>query len=133
MAHAASLPRFSYTPDHAIPPGDTLREALDAIDMAQAELARRADLSVKHVNQIVLGLAPNQTGTLGGGCLGITYDIAGGFFGFSQSLIGVSPRPGQNFFSFGFSLSQGFFRLFGIEQALFKGLAALVQGLDKFG
>ena len=58
MAHAAGPDQFPYSPDYAIPPGETLRDTLEAIGMAQAELARRAGLSIKHVNQIVMGLAP---------------------------------------------------------------------------
>lgn len=45
-------------PDYAVAPGETLRQRLDELDMSQAELARRADLTAKHVNQIVQGAAP---------------------------------------------------------------------------
>jgi addiction module HigA family antidote len=38
------------------PPGDTLRETLAALDMSQAELARRTGISTKHINQITQGL-----------------------------------------------------------------------------
>ena len=44
--------------DYAIPPGETLRELLDEQGMTQRELARRADLSPKHVNQLLHGLVP---------------------------------------------------------------------------
>lgn len=47
-----------FAPDYATPPGESLRETLDALDMTQAELAERAHLSTKHVNQIIQGLAP---------------------------------------------------------------------------
>jgi HTH-type transcriptional regulator/antitoxin HigA len=47
--------RTAYESHYAIPPGDSLRETLEAIGMTQAEFARRADLSTKHVNQIVKG------------------------------------------------------------------------------
>jgi HTH-type transcriptional regulator / antitoxin HigA len=47
-----------YQPDYATPPGQTLRSALDALGMTQAELAARTGLSLKHVNQIVQGVAP---------------------------------------------------------------------------
>lgn len=46
-----------YRPDYAIPPGETVRSTLEALDMSQADLARRSGLSVKHVNQIVQGAA----------------------------------------------------------------------------
>jgi HTH-type transcriptional regulator/antitoxin HigA len=52
------LDRHPYTPDYAVPPGATLRETLEHIRMSQAEFARRADLSTKHVNQIIQGDAP---------------------------------------------------------------------------
>jgi plasmid maintenance system antidote protein VapI len=48
----------SYQPDYAIPPGATLRSTLTDQGMTQADLATRASLSVKHVNQIVQGVAP---------------------------------------------------------------------------
>lgn len=45
-------------PDYAPPPGETLRELLDEQGMTQAELARRAGLSPKHVNQLIQGVVP---------------------------------------------------------------------------
>jgi HTH-type transcriptional regulator / antitoxin HigA len=47
--------REASEPDYAVPPGETLRETLEAIGMSQADLARRADLSAKHINQIIQG------------------------------------------------------------------------------
>jgi HTH-type transcriptional regulator / antitoxin HigA len=44
-------------PDYAIPPGETLRDRLAALEMSQAELATRTGLSTKHVNQILQGVA----------------------------------------------------------------------------
>src|SRR5262249_9894633 len=44
-------------PDSVVPPGDTLRETLAALDMSQAELSLRTGLSTKHLNQIVQGVA----------------------------------------------------------------------------
>lgn len=52
-----------FVPDYAIPPGDSLREALDALGMSQAELARRTGISQKHINQILQGAAPISTDT----------------------------------------------------------------------
>ena len=49
---------FEYSPDYAVPPGETLLDVLDERGMTQAELARRTDLSAKHINQIVKGHAP---------------------------------------------------------------------------
>jgi addiction module HigA family antidote len=53
----ATRNRYPYTPDYAFPPGETLAEVLADRGMSQAELARRAGLSAKHVNQVVLGAA----------------------------------------------------------------------------
>jgi len=44
--------------DYAVPPGETLRELLDEKGISQRELARRADLSPKHVNKLLQGLVP---------------------------------------------------------------------------
>ena len=41
----------------AVPPGDVLAEWLDENDMTQTELAARLGRSVKHVNQVVNGVA----------------------------------------------------------------------------
>lgn len=49
---------YPYQPDHAVPPGETLLEILEARGMKQAELATRTGLSPKHINQIIKGLAP---------------------------------------------------------------------------
>jgi HTH-type transcriptional regulator/antitoxin HigA len=47
-----------FRPDYVSPPGDTLRDRLTELNVSQAELAARAGLSTKHVNQIMQGLAP---------------------------------------------------------------------------
>jgi HTH-type transcriptional regulator / antitoxin HigA len=47
-----------YQPDYAIAPGATLRSTLEARRMTQSELATRAGLSLKHVNQVIHGTAP---------------------------------------------------------------------------
>ncbi|MCC7083666.1 MAG: helix-turn-helix domain-containing protein [Pirellulales bacterium] len=52
------MTRYKYEPDYAVPPGQTLQETIDSRGIDQKELAKRADLSVKHVNQIVKGIAP---------------------------------------------------------------------------
>lgn len=49
---------YSFRPDYAIPPGETLRDRLAEMNLSQAELALRAGLSTKHVNQIIKGSAP---------------------------------------------------------------------------
>jgi HTH-type transcriptional regulator/antitoxin HigA len=47
-----------FDPDYAVPAGATLRDVLEHRGMTQSELAARADLSLKHVNQIIHGAAP---------------------------------------------------------------------------
>lgn len=47
---------YEYRPDYAVPPGETLRDALEAVGMSQADLARRTGLSTKHVNQVIQGV-----------------------------------------------------------------------------
>lgn len=49
---------YAYQPDYAIAPGETLRARLLEMNLSQAELAARAGLSTKHVNQIMQGGAP---------------------------------------------------------------------------
>jgi len=49
--------RCAYEPDFAVPPGRTLQETIDALEMDQRELAKRTGLSVKHVNQVIKGVA----------------------------------------------------------------------------
>jgi HTH-type transcriptional regulator/antitoxin HigA len=44
--------------DYAVPPGETLRELIEEKGISQRELARRADLSPKHVNKLLQGLVP---------------------------------------------------------------------------
>lgn len=53
-----SATRYPYEPDYAAPPGQTLQETIDALGIDQRELAARAELSAKHVNQIIKGAAP---------------------------------------------------------------------------
>lgn len=49
--------RYVYEPDFAVPPGRTLQETIDALEMDQRELAKRTGLSVKHINQVIKGVA----------------------------------------------------------------------------
>ena len=50
--------RYKYEPDYAVAPGRTLQETIESLGIDQRELAKRADLSPKHVNQIIKGIAP---------------------------------------------------------------------------
>jgi HTH-type transcriptional regulator / antitoxin HigA len=49
---------LTYQPDYAIPAGATLRSTLAQLEMSQADLAARTGLSLKHINQVVQGVAP---------------------------------------------------------------------------
>jgi HTH-type transcriptional regulator / antitoxin HigA len=49
--------KISCQPKYAIPPGETLRETLEAIGMTQAELADRMDRPKKTINEIIAGRA----------------------------------------------------------------------------
>ncbi len=47
--------KLSFSPDWAVPPGETLQELLDDFGMSQADLASRLDRPKKLVNEIVQG------------------------------------------------------------------------------
>jgi HTH-type transcriptional regulator/antitoxin HigA len=47
-----------FEPDYVVAPGRTLRARLKHISVSQTDLAARAGLSAKHVNQIMQGVAP---------------------------------------------------------------------------
>ncbi len=53
----ASNPTSSWTPDWAVPPGETLLEALQDRGMTQSELAARMARPLKTVNEIIKGKA----------------------------------------------------------------------------
>ena len=44
-----------YFADIAVPPGETIKDFLKANDMTQVELARKLEMSKKHINQLVNG------------------------------------------------------------------------------
>jgi addiction module HigA family antidote len=52
------MTRYAYEPDYTVLPGQTLQETIDALGIDQRELAVRTELSAKHVNQIIKGVAP---------------------------------------------------------------------------
>jgi len=58
MARTSTRTRYAFEPDYAVPPGRTLQETIDALGMGQRDLAIRAGLSCKHINQIIQGVAP---------------------------------------------------------------------------
>jgi HTH-type transcriptional regulator/antitoxin HigA len=48
---------LEYSPQTSAPPGETLKETLEALGITQVDLARRAGFSTKHVNQMIQGAA----------------------------------------------------------------------------
>lgn len=46
-----------FEPDIAVPPGETLKESIDALGMTQAELALRMNRPLKTINEIIKGKA----------------------------------------------------------------------------
>lgn len=57
MASDPSAKRHTYQPDIAIPPGETLRETIEALGMSQAELAQRTGRTTKDIKEIIMGKA----------------------------------------------------------------------------
>ncbi|MBK5242789.1 HigA family addiction module antitoxin [Clostridium sp.] len=47
-----------YTPTIAIPPGETIKENLEVLEMSQTELSARIGITTKHLSNIINGLAP---------------------------------------------------------------------------
>ena len=58
MNRKTNVKRYPFEPDYAVPPGRTLQETIDTLGMDQRDLATRAGLSPKHINQIINGIAP---------------------------------------------------------------------------
>jgi addiction module HigA family antidote len=50
--------KVGFSPDIAIPPGETLQEFLDSLAMTQVDLAKRTGLTTKTINEIIKGKAP---------------------------------------------------------------------------
>jgi HTH-type transcriptional regulator / antitoxin HigA len=50
--------KYPYQPDYAVPPGETLKETLDAKGLSQSDLAVRTGLAEKTISQIINGIAP---------------------------------------------------------------------------
>jgi len=49
---------YGFEPDYAIPPGETLKEAMESLNMTQKELAVRTGLTVQSLNRIFKGDQP---------------------------------------------------------------------------
>ena len=50
--------RYDFEPDYAVPPGETLKEVMESLDMTQRELAIRTVLTVQSLNRIFKGDQP---------------------------------------------------------------------------
>src|SRR5437016_839906 len=48
---------YAYSPDYAVPPGDTLLEVMESLGITQAELAERTGRPTKTINEIIKGKA----------------------------------------------------------------------------
>ena len=48
---------YAFKPDYAVPPGDTLQETIESLEIDQRELAARTGISRKTINQIIKGKA----------------------------------------------------------------------------
>ena len=57
MESSEHLEWHPYLPADLPLPGDTLRETLEELEMSQSKLAARTGLTLKHINQIVMGNA----------------------------------------------------------------------------
>jgi addiction module HigA family antidote len=49
---------YGFEPDYAIPPGETLKEVMESLNMSQKELAIRTGLTVQSLNRIFKGNQP---------------------------------------------------------------------------
>ncbi len=54
----SSTTKNQFVPDYAIPPGESLRDTIEALGMSQAELAERTGRPKKTINEIIKGKAP---------------------------------------------------------------------------
>lgn len=57
MTHMAEAEKITFRPNYAVPPGETLRETIEALGMTQAELAQRTGCAKETINEIIEGKA----------------------------------------------------------------------------
>jgi len=50
--------KYEFDPDYAIPPGETLKELMESLEMSQKELSKRTGLTVQSLNRIIKGEQP---------------------------------------------------------------------------
>jgi len=56
--------KYEFDLDYAIPPGETLKELMESLEISQKELSKRTGLTVMSLNRIIKGKQP------------VTYDTA---------------------------------------------------------
>ncbi len=54
----ATLKQHEFEADYAIPPGETLKELMESLEMSQKELSKRTGLTVQSLNRIIKGDKP---------------------------------------------------------------------------
>lgn len=62
---ARPLKKYTFDPDFAIPPGETLKETMISLEMSQVEFADRLGLTVQTLNRIFKGSQPITYSTAG--------------------------------------------------------------------
>ena len=50
--------QYGFEPDYAVPPGETLREVMESLNMSQRELSDRTELTTVTINRILQGEQP---------------------------------------------------------------------------
>ena len=50
--------KYKFEPDYAVPPGETLQEVMQSLNMTQKEFAQRTGLTVQSLNRIFKGVQP---------------------------------------------------------------------------
>ena len=50
--------KYGFSPDYAIPPGETLKETIEFMGMSQKELSKRTGLTVQSINRMYNGDQP---------------------------------------------------------------------------
>ena len=53
-----ALRKHTFEPDYAVPPGESVKETMEALGMTQRELADRTGLTVQTLNRIFKGEQP---------------------------------------------------------------------------
>ncbi len=49
---------YAFDPDYAVPPGETLKETIEAMGLTERDLALRTGLAAQTIAEIIKGKAP---------------------------------------------------------------------------